>query len=122
MANLKSRAQKAVRSLGRRGRTTRIPDDVRAAILAYAGAERERGMKWREIADTVGLSESVLVRWSRGERRSRGRGPGRLLPVRVAVAPRAVGVIGGVTLVSPSGYRIEGLAATDAVDALRTFS
>jgi len=120
MANLKSRAQKAVRKLGHRGRTTRIPDDVRAVVLAYAGAERERGMKWRDIAKTVGLSESVLVRWSRGERRSRG--PARILPVRVAVARSAVGVIGGVTLVSPSGYRIEGIAAADAVDALRTLS
>lgn len=118
MANLKDRARKAVGALGRRGRTSRIPDDVRSVVLAYARAERDRGVRWREIAGTVGLSESVLVRWSRGERRSRSRGPGRLLPVRVAAARSAVGVIGTVTLVSPSGYRIEGISAADAVDAL----
>lgn len=120
MANLKERAKKAVSGLGRRGRTTRIPDEVRAAVLAYAGSERERGVKWREIAGTVGLSESVLVRWTSGEHRHRQSA--RIVPVRVTVAPRGVAVAGGVTLVSPSGYRVEGLAVIDALEALRTLA
>lgn len=120
MANLKERAKKAVGGLGRRGRTTRIPDEVRVAVLRYARSERERGVKWREIARTVGLSESVLVRWTSGEHRRRT--PAKIVPVRVAVGPRGVAVAGGVTLISPSGYRVEGLAVIDALEALQTLA
>jgi hypothetical protein len=93
---------------------------VRAAVLAYARSERERGVKWREIAGTVGLSESVLVRWTSGE--PRRRTSAKIVPVRVAVPPTSVGVLGGVTLVSPSGYRVEGLAIADALEALGTLA
>ena len=120
MANLKERAKKAVSGLGRRGRTTRIPDEVRAAVLTYARGERERGVKWREIARTVGLSESVLARWMSGERRHRQSA--RIVPVRVALPRTSIAAAGGVTLVSPSGYRVEGLAMIDALEALQTLA
>ena len=32
------------------------PDDVRAAVLAYARQAREAGHSWREIGEAVGLS------------------------------------------------------------------
>ena len=120
MANLKKRAKKAVSGLGRRGRTTRIPDDVRAAVLTYARSERERGVKWREIARAVGLSESVLVRWTSGERRHPQSA--RIVPVRVALPQSGVALAGGVTLVSPSGYRVEGLAVIDALEVLHALA
>jgi hypothetical protein len=102
------------------GPQTRIPDAVRAAVLAYARSERERGVKWREIAGIVGLSESVLVRWTRGSRRRCASA--KLVPVRVGVPATSVGVLGGVTLVSPNGYGVEGLGIADALEALGTLA
>ena len=46
MATSLSTARRALRSLGDRGRTTRIPEDVRALVLAYADEGRAGGESW----------------------------------------------------------------------------
>src|SRR2546428_12533511 len=57
-------ARAAVASLGPRGRTSRIPDAVRAEVLAYARRERAAGRSWAGIAHAVGLSAGALKNWS----------------------------------------------------------
>ncbi len=111
--SLKQRAALAVRSLGERGRTTRIPDPVRRAVVAYAERARADGRSWKVISREVGLSASILVRWHREPRKAAAR---HLVRVRIAAPspsqPRLV-------LVTPGGHRIEGLDTTQAIELLR---
>jgi hypothetical protein len=105
----------ALAGLGARGRTTRIPDAVRARVVEYVRGQRGRGKAWRSIAEEVGLSATVLQRWMRGAPNA----PHRLARVKVVADPQATAT---VSLVSPSGYRIEGVrleAALRALEALR---
>jgi hypothetical protein len=115
MDKIRDRARSALGRLGKRGRTTRIPDDVRAAVLAYVERERSRGRSRQEVAAELGLSGSAVARWSTGRRRTRGR----VVPVRVLAAAAVVGEAASVRVASPTGYRLEGLSLRDAVEAMR---
>ena len=92
-------ARAAVAALGPRGRTSRIPDAVRAEVLAYARRERAAGRSWARIAHAVGLSAGALKNWSQ------------------TPAPEVPGA--ALVVVSPGGYRIEGLDLTTATALLR---
>ena len=103
----------AIRALGKRGRTTRIPEPVRERVLAYAQTEQRQGKSWHAIARELGLSVSAVRRWAQASSQQR---PRRLARVRVVAdrpEPR-----GTVVLVSPQGYRIEGLALEQALRVL----
>ncbi len=100
-------------ALGGRGRTTRIPDAVRAQVLAYTRRQRAAGRSWSRIAHTVGLSVGSLKNWSRTPP------PARTL-VPVEVAPRAPEVpVAALVVVTPGGYRVEGLDLATASALLR---
>jgi hypothetical protein len=101
----------AVAALGHRGRTTRIPDTVRAEVLAYTRRQRAAGQSWARIAQRVGLSVGSLQNWSRTPP------PARRL-VRVAVTSPAVPAA-ALVVVSPGGYRVEGLDLATASALLR---
>jgi transposase-like protein len=106
-------ARRALAGLGRRGRTTAIPDEVREVLVAYALKQRERGKSWAAIARALGVSSSGLIRWSRGAV-SRCEGA---VPVEVRVEEPSADA--AVALVSPAGYRVEGLRVSEALAALR---
>jgi hypothetical protein len=117
MPTTRTLARQAVRRLGERGKTTRIPDEVRIAVLAYAHEARAEGETWAGIAGQVGLSATVLQRWSRtgGEPE---REEARLLPVRVS-EPTIGAPAMGLTLSTPHGERLEGLGLAEATWLLR---
>ena len=110
-------AREAVRRLGRRGPTSRVPVAVREKVLRYAGIERRRGTSWRHIAATVGLSSTAVQRWAVVAPRAQRR----LAPVTVTT-PAAVPTEDGITLVTPTGYRLEGLRLEAALGVLRSLS
>src|SRR3989442_15160235 len=91
----------AVAALGQRGRTTRIPDAVRARVLTYARRQRAAGHSWVRIAQAVGLSVGSLKNWSRTPPAAR-----TLVPGAVATAPEVLTAapVGG----SPGGYPVRG--------------
>ncbi len=100
--------QRAVAALGERGRTERVPEPVRGKVVEYARAQRASGKSWKTIAREVGLSASALQRWSQE--------PPQLTQVKIVAdrepdAPK-------VSLISPRGYRIEGLTLLEALHAL----
>lgn len=105
-------ARRALQALGARGQTSRVPPRVRRAVLAYIEAARDEGVAWGHLADQVGLSESALRRWREQED---GRDRVALLPVEVigdadaVVAAEPSQIVGAMTLISPGGYRVEGL-------------
>src|SRR5438045_1385790 len=96
-------ARAALASLGPRGRTTRIPTGVRARVLAYTRRQRAAGASWQTVASAVGVSASALKNWSRLTPPAR-----RLVPV--VVSPVGTEPSSSVlAIVSPAGYRVEGL-------------
>ena len=100
--------QRAVAALGERGRTERVPDAVRGKVVDYARAQRACGESWKTIAQEVGLSASGLQRWFQDAPHLTQV---KIVPDREPDAPK-------VSLISPRGYRIEGLTLLEALHAL----
>jgi hypothetical protein len=82
--------------------------DTQARVVEFARARRAEGASWQEIAGELGMRFDTIRRWC--SRRSMMRA----VEV-VAEAPR----VGGVAVVSASGYRLEGLTLDEAIAALR---
>jgi hypothetical protein len=99
------RSELEVARAGRR--RWRCPPSLRERVVAFARDEIEsRGRSLYGVAKDLGLSCSSLARWLRRDRpvvesRSRFR------PVHVVAEGREQ--IGHLTLVTPAGYRVEGL-------------
>jgi len=106
-------ARRALSSLGRRGKTTKIPGPIRDVVMAYVQEARSSGRRWGEIAQSVGLSTSVLHRWARAipPRRSRLK---RVSISEFAAPPAAPALV----LVTAQGDRVEGLGVEQAVALL----
>jgi hypothetical protein len=107
--------RRAIEGLGR-GRTTPIPESVRAQVVAYVREQQGRGQSLGRSARELGLSPSAVQRWASAEARQRAP---RLARVRV-VADRSDrrAAEPAIALVAPSGYRLEGLTLEQAVQAL----
>lgn len=117
---LEHRAVAAVRSLGARGRTTRIPPEVRRVVLAYADAARRGGRAWRDIAGVVGVSAAALHNWRNEDPAPRDRRPAaRRLLAPVVVRDDVARSARLLTLVTPAGHRIEGLDIAGAAELVR---
>src|SRR2546430_8181386 len=90
-------ARAAVAALGPRGRTSRIPDAVRAEVLAYARRELAAGRSWAGIAHAVGLSAGALQNWAQTP------APARRLLAGGGGAPAPPGARGGRGAACPRG-------------------
>ena len=109
-------ARAALAGLGPRGRTTRIPAGVRARVLAYTRRQRAAGASWQTVASAVGVSASALKNWSRLAPPAH-----RLVPV--VVSPAGTEPSSSVlAIVSPAGYRVEGLDVATATALLRALA
>jgi hypothetical protein len=75
---------------------------VRLRVLAYARRARAAGQSWQWIARAVGVSAGSLKNWSRTPPPAR-----TLVPVTVAAASTASPP--ALVVVSPGGFRVEGL-------------
>jgi hypothetical protein len=96
----------------RRSRSLRYPPTLRAQVAAYAAERRRRGAWWCDIARPLGVPVATLVRWATPA-------PDVALPMRpVEVVDQAVART-VVTLVAPSGIRIEGIDVATAIAILR---
>jgi hypothetical protein len=89
----------------RRGRC--VPAELKSRASAWIAARRGEGRKVAALAAELGIAAGTVLRWSEGSARV-------LVPVRVV--PDADE---RVSVVSPCGFRIEGLSLTDAVRILR---
>lgn len=97
------------------GEQWQAPGDLREEITCWARGLRLEGHLIREIAESVGLSKTTIGRWL-----SASDGSGDLKRVRVSCERDGMGVE-KLALVTPSGYRLEGLSLEEAVDVLRRF-
>ncbi len=106
----------ALAALGKRGRTTRIPDDVCAMVVRYARQQRRRGVPWRAIASELGLSASAMQRWAKRHQRPRARRAAAIVPVKLREERLEER---GLAVVTPSGVRVEGLSLEAAMHVLQ---
>lgn len=111
-----ARIRGLVRAAGPRGRGARLPNEVRRELIAFARSRRRDGMGVRRIAAATGVSSESIRRWTRrGETRWATR---ELVPVEVRAEVSRAELRGALSVISPSGYRIEGLTLEQAVVAL----
>ena len=105
------------RAIGRleRGRGRRYPTPLRERIDAYVAQRRSKGASWARIGDELDVPWETLRRWSRSPRASTSA----MVPVEVVAPPVSDDI---VAVVSPSGWRLEGLDMRDAVAVLRALS
>jgi transposase len=92
----------------------RLPREVRDEVCRYAARRRREGAAWAVIARETGLDIRKLQRWN-GRRRASAPVP-VLRPVEVLPAPEPAPVL---TVVAPSGVRVEGLGLEQAAQLLR---
>jgi len=116
------RVRAAVVALGRTKRNQPIPLALRAELIACARAARARGVGWSAVARGLGVSKTGLKRWFAAPPTA-GRGAPVLRRVRVRAAsePRA-SERSALRVISPQGYRVEGLDVAAAAALLRALA
>jgi hypothetical protein len=94
------------------GRGKPYPAALKVRIAEYVRSERSSGTTWAQLTSELGVASESLRLWCSN---AAPGAPRALLPVSV-VADRKEQ---SITVVSASGYRIEGLTLRDAVAVLR---
>lgn len=106
-----ARLRRRVWALGPRGPGSRVPEALRQEIVAYARERRGDGAGLKQIARETGITRETIRSWLRAPSLDR-----ELVPV--AIVPEIV-ACGGIAVVSPRGYRVEGLDVAGAAALLR---
>lgn len=88
------------------------PVEVRARVAAWAMSQRESGATWKQLGDQLGLGVTTLHSWTAATERA---APRTFLPVCVDFTPPGPPEY---ALVSPRGYRVEGLGLGQLVSLL----
>ena len=94
----------------------RCPPGLRSEVVAFARERHSRGVSVAKIARDLDLSVNGLSRWLRSvdkELESAQRG---FREVRIQPEPSSAGVL---VLVTPRGFRLEGLSENQALRMLR---
>ena len=107
----------------RRSKRWRCPPDLRSRAVSYAKVCRERGEPFFDIAVRLGLVESTLTRWFRTEKAKEQPGFRSVSIVRRDVEETtAQSFASQLRLLTPQGYRVEGLDAQTLAYLLRVLS
>ena len=85
-----------------------MPREVKARATAWIAAQRAEGRTVAEVAADLGVAAGTILRWSNGAMRA-------IVPIRIVPDEPSR----SIAVVSPLGFRIEGLSVTDAVRVLR---
>jgi hypothetical protein len=103
--------------LGRRG----YPREVRELVVGYAEARQRQGARPGVIARELGMAVQTIQNWlgGRDEKGQARAEESRWRQVRVEAQTEDEGSVERVTLVTPQGYRIEGLQVGEVVEVLR---
>ena len=101
--------QKLRAELARRkcGRGKRYPPNLRQRIRDAATVLRRRGQSWQTIGRFFAIPHETVRRFAGGT------GVPTFVPVEVVDT-----ISGGLALISPDGYRVEGLATADVAEIL----
>lgn len=104
-----------------RGRGKRYDVALKRRVQAWISRRRQAGATLATIGAEVGLGFETVRRWLRADLASAGKLARRsaLVPVRVIDEPRAVRT---VSVVSPSGFRVDGVTLAEAAAMLRALA
>ncbi len=93
------------------GRGKQYPAELRQRVVTWAARRHEQGASWETIKAELGQKFDTVPRWCLLAQSSRA-----LVPVHVVPASAASRT---VSVVSPAGFRVDGLAITEAAALLR---
>ena len=96
-----------------KGRGKRYPAELRARVSEWARQRHAEGASWEAIKRELGQRFDTVRRWCSSERAPVARA---IVPVRVVSEPSAERV---VSVVSPLGFRIDGVRLSEAAALLR---
>ena len=115
MADQQARALRRRLSRDAGGRGTRYPAQLRADVGVWARKRPASGASWSATAGEIGMKMETVRRWAMADapKSTRRR---RAVPVEIALSSIAMRVV------SPSGYRVEGLALDEVATLLRELS
>lgn len=99
------------------GRGHKYPKEVRQHVGAYVREARAAGVSLAALSRRLDVADVTLTRWAGAAPPGGGIRPVRVLPVGVS-SPPEVGTR-TVRVVSPTGWRVEGLSPAEAVAMLR---
>jgi hypothetical protein len=102
-----------------RGRGRRFSPETRKMIADGAGKLRDEGQSWTKIGQALGLPPETPRRLWLARTTSTKKGSGAFLRVAVADDGGTEVARSGLVVVSPSGFRVEGLDVMQAADLLR---
>ena len=101
------------------------PVEIRRRVGRHAKERRDTGESWRSIGTSLGISSTTIRGWvndlSTEERGKGGEERESVSMVPVVVTDGVVPSTGGVpslVLVSPRGYRVEGLGLSEMIAVL----
>ena len=94
-----------------------FPPDLKERATRWIAEQRASGATAAEVATALGLAVGTVLRWSSGVRARPTRSSSRAL-VPVVVVPDSVATR-TVDVVSPSGFRAEGLSIAEAAALLK---
>ena len=98
----------------------RYPAELRALAVEHCQAERDAGRAYSAIAAELGITPLTLSRWlSEPPPQELGVRERRLVPVEVVDEPPRREGSSGLCVVTPAGWRIEGLAWPQVLELAR---
>jgi hypothetical protein len=100
----------------------RYPKEVREAVVAYVCARRAQGLLLMEVLGDLGLSWGTARGWLReaGAAPAGEKAVASFRPVVVAAARSAMPMhTSALSLISPGGYRVEGMGVEQLLYLLR---
>ena len=111
------RKEAAKRKRGRRRGSASYPLEMRRFAVDYAVGAIADGGSVSRAARELGVSEVTLAKWMQAAEADDG--PGEF---REVVVERPEVTAGGLVVVTPSGFRVEGLDLTGAAALLRVIA
>jgi len=99
---------------GRPGRGVRYREDLRQEAIVLAQTGLLEGKSLGRMAEELGIGPATLARWL-----ERGGAGEPLRPVEVQREEAKPGQTSSLVVVTPSGWRIEGLRLADLPELLR---
>jgi len=109
MESTREELQKALATIGARGRGKPYPKGLLEQLVAYTVARRRQGAALLTIGDELGISWKTLARWL-----SERTGTRRFKRVQVIAPSRRDVIVHG-----PRGLRMEGLSIEDVAELVR---
>ena len=118
----------------RGGPKGRIPDYVKEIVADYTLKRREQNIKWEIISNEIGLSMSTLNRCCQNKEGNNINTNKSMIPVEVLPEvlqieekerkpkQEKIKLSDELTLETPTGFKLKGLALNDAVKLLKELS